>query len=89
MRQMLHTNYTHNVLEYGKANEAYLLMFPPSLSLSPAAPVLETRSLPARSTKLNLLTFSPVLYSLNILILKRIQENKNKIIDTTLPKISI
>lgn len=37
----------------------HLLMLLPSLSLSPAAPVLDTRSLPARSTRLILLTFSP------------------------------
>lgn len=37
----------------------HLLILLPSLSLSPAAPVLDTRSLPARSTRLILLTFSP------------------------------
>lgn len=37
-------------------------MLLPSLSLSPAAPVLDTRSLPARSTRLILLTFSPEFY---------------------------
>ena len=36
----------------------YLLMLLLSLSRSPRAPVLATRSLPAKSTKLSLLTFS-------------------------------
>lgn len=40
-----------------------LLMLLPSLSRSPEAPVLVARSLPARSTKLNLLTFSPLVYT--------------------------
>lgn len=43
----------------------HLLILLPSLSLSPAAPVLDTRSLPARSTRLILLTFSPEFCSQN------------------------
>lgn len=43
----------------GVAPASYLLMLLPSFSRSPAAPVLDTLSLPARSTKLTLLTFSP------------------------------
>lgn len=39
--------------------ESYLLMLLPSFSLSPAAPVLVALSLPAKSTKLSLPTFSP------------------------------
>src|SRR4029434_9690214 len=39
---------------------SYLLMLLPSFSLSPAAPVFAALSLPARSTKLSLLTFSPL-----------------------------
>lgn len=41
---------------------AYLLMLLPSLSRSPAAPVFAARSLPAKSTRLNRLTFSPLVY---------------------------
>lgn len=41
----------------------HLLMLLPSFSLSPAAPVFAARSLPARSTKLSLLTFSPFVWS--------------------------
>lgn len=37
----------------------YLLMLLPSFSRSPAAPVFVARSLPAKSTKLSLPTFSP------------------------------
>lgn len=44
-------------------SNTYLFILLPSLSRSPAAPVLETRSLPARSTKLILLTFSPEFWS--------------------------
>lgn len=39
--------------------ESYLLMLLPSFSLSPAAPVLVALSLPAKSTRLSLPTFSP------------------------------
>ena len=38
----------------------YLLMLLPSLSLSPSAPLLLALSLPAKSTRLSLLTFSPM-----------------------------
>lgn len=38
----------------------YLLMLLPSLSLSPSAPLLLALSLPAKSTRLSLLTFSPI-----------------------------
>lgn len=38
---------------------SYLLMLLPSFSLSPAAPVLVALSLPAKSTRLSLPTFSP------------------------------
>lgn len=40
-------------------NGRYLLMLLPSFSLSPSAPLLLALSLPAKSTRLNLLTFSP------------------------------
>lgn len=39
--------------------KSYLLMLLPSLRRSPTAPVFWARSLPARSTRLSLLTFSP------------------------------
>lgn len=39
--------------------ESYLLMLLPSFSLSPAAPVFVALSLPAKSTRLSLPTFSP------------------------------
>lgn len=45
--------------------ESYLLMLLPSFSLSPAAPVLVALSLPAKSTKLSLPTFSPDVYRRN------------------------
>lgn len=47
--------------EKGKINNlnSYLLMLLPSFSLSPAAPVLVALSLPAKSTRLSLPTFSP------------------------------
>lgn len=41
----------------------HLLMLLPSFRRSPAAPVLAARSLPARSTRLSLLTFSPLVWS--------------------------
>lgn len=42
-----------------KRGKSYLLMLLPSLRRSPTAPVFWARSLPARSTRLSLLTFSP------------------------------
>lgn len=42
--------------------KTHLLMLLPSFSLSPAAPVFVARSLPAKSTKLSLPTFSPDVY---------------------------
>lgn len=39
-------------------------MLLPSFSLSPAAPVFAARSLPAKSTRLNRLTFSPLVYKI-------------------------
>ena len=41
----------------------HLLMLLPSFRRSPAAPVLAARSLPARSTRLSLLTFSPLVWT--------------------------
>ena len=52
-----HCNWWENVL---KLEFCYLLMFEPSFSRSPTAPVLTARSDPARSTREILLTFSPL-----------------------------
>lgn len=57
-QQMTHWTFIH-LHAFDIKKYTHLLILLPSLSLSPAAPVLDTRSLPARSTRLILLTFSP------------------------------
>lgn len=55
------------VMKKGKQtiSKPYLLMLLPSFSLSPAAPVLVALSLPAKSTRLSLPTFSPDVWGRN------------------------
>lgn len=49
------------------ASFTYLLILLPSFKRSPTAPVFWARSLPAKSTKLSLLTFSPLTCQMEII----------------------
>jgi len=64
------------ILHFTTYVNVLLVMLLPSFRRSPAAPVLDTLSLPAKSTRLTLLTFSPEFCADQIWEKNKIREHK-------------